>query len=123
MTHPDNNFKDKLYDLETPLGDNASFDKVMAMRSSRSGPGWWKPAMLVFATLSVVSVAGYFLGRGLGTGVGSTPEGTVQNGSSSKGGLNSQNMQKEDASTQALSKTQQDPGRVDGANSKHYQAV
>jgi|GEM_PF-3129451 len=66
MTNPDNNFKNKLYDFETPLGSNVSFDKVMAARSKKPGMLWWKPAFLVVATLSVVSLAAFFMGNTAG---------------------------------------------------------
>jgi hypothetical protein len=54
------NFKEKLYDLETPLGGNVSFDKVMAMRRKKGAPIWWKPAILVVATMSAVTLTGFF---------------------------------------------------------------
>lgn len=56
----ENNFKEKLYDLETPLGGNVSFEKVMAMRRKKGAPIWWKPAVLVVATMSAVTLTGFF---------------------------------------------------------------
>jgi hypothetical protein len=55
----ENNFKEKLYDLETPLGGNVSFEKVMAMRRKKGAPIWWKPAILVVATMSAVTLTGF----------------------------------------------------------------
>lgn len=63
MNNPDKIFKEKLYDLETPLGGSVSFEKVMAKRNTSAGAVWWKPALLVFATLSVVSLTGFFFYR------------------------------------------------------------
>lgn len=56
----ENNFKEKLYDFETPLGGNVSFEKVMAMRRKKGAPIWWKPAILVVATMSAVTLTGFF---------------------------------------------------------------
>lgn len=64
--NPDKHFKDKLYNMETPLGSNVSFEKVMAMRGSRSGLVWWKSGLLVLGILSAVSVAGYLLSHPAG---------------------------------------------------------
>ncbi len=75
MTHPDNNFKDQLYNYETPLGSNVSFEKVMAMRAKRPGAIWWKPSLLVVATLSAVSVTAYILGNYAGNTVPEIPAG------------------------------------------------
>lgn len=60
MNNPDKIFKDKLFDLETPLGGNVSFEKVIAKRNTHGGATWWKPALLVFATMSAVSLTGFF---------------------------------------------------------------
>lgn len=60
MNRMDKIFKDKLYDMETPLGGRVSFDKVMRQRRTPQWPVWWKPAVLVFATMSAVSLTGYF---------------------------------------------------------------
>jgi hypothetical protein len=82
MNNPDKIFKDKLFDLETPLGGSVSFDKVMAMRDQSRRPVWWKPALLVLSTLSVVSLTGYFAFRQ--TGMGAMPSGSQVAQESSK---------------------------------------
>ena len=61
MTNPDKIFKDKLYDIETPLSGNVSFENVMAMRKTTTPSIWWKPALLVVATLSLVSLTGFLI--------------------------------------------------------------
>lgn len=51
MTMPDKHFKDKLYNLETPLSDRASFEAVMSMRGKKKAWGTSKILLSVFALL------------------------------------------------------------------------
>ncbi|MBS3914769.1 MAG: hypothetical protein KG003_09725 [Bacteroidetes bacterium] len=60
MSNLENNIKNKLYNLETPLGGNVSFEKVMAMRTKERGNIWWKPTLMVASILGVVSLTGYY---------------------------------------------------------------
>lgn len=97
MSSPDKIFKDKLYNLETPLGGGMSFDKVMAMRNNKTSPVWWKPTLLVVATLSVVSLTGFFwLSNGSSS---SKPEvaasNTNSNANNSGGGMDNSNSNTE----------------------------
>lgn len=93
MKNPDQIFKDKLYDLETPLGGNVSFEKVMARRNKPAIPVWWKPAMLVVATLSVVSLTAYFI-KPTGTNQGNSNHAAAQTGNSSGSDLHNQGNSK-----------------------------
>lgn len=90
MINPDKIFKDKLFDLETPLGGNVSFEKVMAKRNKPVTPIWWKPALLVVATMSVVSLTGYFWTQGIELNSNALSENIsiTENASSSKMGNN-----------------------------------
>ena len=60
MSHPDSHFRDKLYDLETPLGSRMSFDEVMRRRKSARKLLWWKPVVIVLAGLFTIAGSAYF---------------------------------------------------------------
>lgn len=59
MNNPDKYFRDKLYDLETPLNDRMSFEAVMARRKTGRKVLWWKPALAIIAGLFAVTGAAY----------------------------------------------------------------
>lgn len=61
MNNPDKYFRDKLYDLETPLNDRMSFEAVMARRKSATRFIWWKPALIIVAGLFAVTGSAYYL--------------------------------------------------------------
>ncbi len=66
MSHPDSHFRDKLYDLETPLGNRMSFDEVMRRRKSARRLLWWKPVVIVLAGLFTIAGSAYFyIGKGV----------------------------------------------------------
>lgn len=82
MSNLENKFKEKLYNVETPLGGSVSFEKVMAMRNKNRGIQWWKPALLVTAALSVVMLAGYVFFRD-GSGQNASNSSAIATGASS----------------------------------------
>lgn len=59
MNNPDKYFRDKLYDLETPLNDRLSFEGVMARRKAGRKVFWWKPTLAIIAGLFAVTGAAY----------------------------------------------------------------
>lgn len=60
MSHPDSHFRDKLYDLETPLGSRMSFEEVMNRRKAGRKMLWWKPVVIVLAGLFTIAGSAYF---------------------------------------------------------------
>lgn len=60
MSHPDSHFRDKLYDLETPLGNRMSFEEVMNRRKAGRKLLWWKPVVIVLAGLFTIAGSAYF---------------------------------------------------------------
>jgi hypothetical protein len=63
MMHPDDIFKNKLYNHETTPGSNVSFDKVMGMRSKKTKGILWKPVILVFISLAAVTLTAFFMSK------------------------------------------------------------
>jgi hypothetical protein len=55
MTMPDKHFKDKLYDLETPLSDRVSFEKMMALRGQSAVKSYKK---IYFMALGLLLLGG-----------------------------------------------------------------
>lgn len=58
----DSFFRDKLYDLESPLNERLTFEEVMERRKKkRRFIFWWNPKVYVIAGLFVVGGVGLYL--------------------------------------------------------------
>ena len=58
----DSFFRDKLFDLESPLNEKVSFEAVMEKRKKKRRVFfWWNPKVYVVAGLFVVGGLGLFL--------------------------------------------------------------